>query len=99
MLHFCRDYFYYATVEVLEPHSHRFLASLDQAKTVDEVLQSHETLLGTCLRELLLTERDALYRSLAKLFRTCVLFCHNLQSWLDRFSKTPTDSDGRVLES
>merc|ERR1719480_519421 len=41
MLHFCRDYIYYATVEVLEPQSHRFLASLGQAVSIDEVLQSH----------------------------------------------------------
>ena len=38
MLHFCRDYIYYATVEVLEPKSHEFLATLRQAETIDDVL-------------------------------------------------------------
>ena len=38
MLHFCRDYIYYATVEVLEPKSHEFLTTLRQAETIDDVL-------------------------------------------------------------
>ena len=38
MLHFCRDYIYYVTVEVLEPKSHEFLATLRQAETIDDVL-------------------------------------------------------------
>ena len=41
MLHFCRDYIYYVTVEVLEPKSHEFLATLRQAETIDDVLHCH----------------------------------------------------------
>jgi len=83
MLHFCRDYIYYATVEVLEPQSHSFLASLEQAETVDDVLRSHEKFLDTCLRELLLTERESLYRHLSKVLQTCLIFAHNLKRMND----------------
>eukprot|EP00931_Biecheleriopsis_adriatica_P075070 TRINITY_DN49018_c0_g1_i1.p1 TRINITY_DN49018_c0_g1~~TRINITY_DN49018_c0_g1_i1.p1 ORF type:complete len:979 (+),score=204.75 TRINITY_DN49018_c0_g1_i1:69-3005(+) len=84
MLHFCRDYIYYVTVEVLEPQSHRFLSSLGQAETIDDVLRSHEQFLDTCLREVLLTERDSLYRHLSKVLQTCLTFAHNLR----RFSQS-----------
>jgi len=79
MLHFCRDYIYYVTVEVLEPQSHQFLASLRRAETIDDVLQSHEKFLDTCLREVLLTERDTLYRHLSKVLQTCLTFAYNLR--------------------
>jgi len=83
MLHFCRDYIYYATVEVLEPQSHSFLVSLEQAETVDDVLRSHEKFLDTCLRELLLTERESLYRHLSKVLQTCLIFAQNLKRMND----------------
>merc|ERR1711920_69994 len=83
MLHFCRDYIYYATVEVLEPQSHGFLMSLVQAETIDEVLHRHEKFLDGCLRELLLTERESLYRHLSKVLHTCLTFAHNVH----RFSQ------------
>jgi len=78
MLAFCRDYIYYVTIEVLEPQSHAFLASLAQADSIDEVLRSHERFLDTCLREVLLTERDTLYRNLSKVLTTCLTFARNL---------------------
>eukprot|EP00929_Paragymnodinium_shiwhaense_P097537 TRINITY_DN59193_c0_g1_i1.p1 TRINITY_DN59193_c0_g1~~TRINITY_DN59193_c0_g1_i1.p1 ORF type:complete len:1038 (-),score=126.78 TRINITY_DN59193_c0_g1_i1:350-3463(-) len=81
MLHFCRDYIYYATVEVLEPQSHRFLSSLSQADSIDEVLRSHERFLDTCLREVLLTERDSLYKGLSKVLHTCLTFAYKMHKF------------------
>jgi gamma-tubulin complex component 2 len=92
MLHFCRDYIYYATVEVLEPQSHHFLASLEQAETIDVVLRSHETFLNSCLQELLLTEREQLYRGLSKVLSTCYTFAMNLH----KFSSTGAIQDSRT---
>lgn len=91
MLHFCRDYIYYAAVEVLEPQSHRFLASIEQAETIDEVIKSHEKFLDTCLRELLLTEREGLYKQLASVLGTCISFATNLHNALHRFAGTGQD--------
>merc|ERR1712196_362792 len=88
MLHFCRDYIYYSSVEVLEPQSHRFLASLEQAETVDVVLRSHEQFLDTCLRELLLTERESLYRHLSQVLSTCLRFATNLHSTWQKFASS-----------
>merc|ERR1711871_1868525 len=97
MLHFCRDYIYYATVEVLEPQSHRFLASLEQAETIDEVIKSHEKFLDACLRELLLTEREGLYKHLSKVLSTCALFATNLHSAMHRFS-APREDEQREFD-
>jgi gamma-tubulin complex component 2 len=96
MLHFCRDYIYYASVEVLEPQSHRFLASIEQAETIDEVIKSHEKFLNTCLRELLLTERDVLYRHLSKVLNTCLTFAFNLHNALLRFAKPGSSAKGEM---
>mmetsp|Transcript_40952 Transcript_40952/g.87975 ORF Transcript_40952/g.87975 Transcript_40952/m.87975 type:complete len:401 (+) Transcript_40952:3-1205(+) len=78
MLHFCRDYIYYVTIEVLEPKSHQFLESLKNMTSIDEVLRSHEQFLDTCMRELLLTGRDNLYRHLSKVLSTCLMFAWKL---------------------
>merc|ERR1711972_1160183 len=84
MLHFCRDYIYYATVEVLEPQSHRFLASINQANTIDDILRSHDEFLNTCLREVLLTEREKLYTGLSKVLNSCLTFPDSLRQYRDR---------------
>lgn len=98
MLHFCRDYIYYSSVEVLEPQSHRFLASIEQAETVDEVLRSHESFLDTCLRELLLTEREGLYNHLSKVLTTCHNFAFNLHHQFHRFAGSQ-NADDRALQA
>eukprot|EP00930_Biecheleria_cincta_P084725 TRINITY_DN74174_c0_g1_i1.p1 TRINITY_DN74174_c0_g1~~TRINITY_DN74174_c0_g1_i1.p1 ORF type:complete len:871 (+),score=154.33 TRINITY_DN74174_c0_g1_i1:94-2613(+) len=98
MLHFCRDYIYYATVEVLEPQSHRFLSSLREADTIDDVLRSHERFLDTCLREVLLTERDTLYRHLSKVLQTCLSFAHNLRRICPSLDVTSQDRGGSAAD-
>eukprot|EP00811_Abedinium_folium_P012611 NODE_216_length_3372_cov_10.598151.p1 GENE.NODE_216_length_3372_cov_10.598151~~NODE_216_length_3372_cov_10.598151.p1 ORF type:complete len:975 (+),score=322.43 NODE_216_length_3372_cov_10.598151:133-3057(+) len=88
MLHFCRDYIYYATIEVLEPQSHQFFSSLERAETIDEVLGNHALFLDACLRELLLTEREHLYRQLSKVLITCLTFAYNLRRFSHNFHDT-----------
>lgn len=90
MLHFCRDYIYYVTVEVLEPKSHEFLATLRQAETIDDVLHCHESFLEACLREVVLTERD-LYRHLSKVLQTCLTFAHNLRRFSHSIGVEPLE--------
>ena len=51
MHHFCRNYVYYIVVEVLEPNFHKFKQSLEKVKTVDEILELHNTFLDQCLKE------------------------------------------------
>lgn len=98
MLHFCRDYIYYATVEVLEPQSHEFLASLSGAETIDDVLYRHEQFLEGCLREVLLTEHDNLYRHLSKVLQTCLTFAHNLRRFSHSIGGEPIEEpeDGKT---
>jgi len=92
MLHFCRDYIYYATIEVLEPQSHSFLDSLSQVETIDEVLMSHERFLNTCLQELLLTEREGLYRHLSKVLQTCLTFAYTMHRFNHNFGDVGEDA-------
>ena len=56
-------------MEVLEPQSHEFLASLSHVDTIDDVLQRHEQFLEKCLKEVLLTEHDNLYKHLSKVLQ------------------------------
>ncbi|CAE7636837.1 TUBGCP2 [Symbiodinium pilosum] len=97
MLHFCRDYIYYATVEVLEPKSHEFLTTLRQAETIDDVLHCHDRFLEACLREVVLTERD-LYRHLSKVLQTCLTFAHNLRRFSHSIGVEPLEEplDGKT---
>merc|ERR1711933_714318 len=64
----------------------------EQAETVDVVLKSHESFLDTCLRELLLTEREALYGHLYKVLETCHNFADNLHRQLQRFARPQADN-------
>jgi len=99
MLHFCRDYIYYATIEVLEPQSHSFLDSLGQVETIDEVLMNHERFLNTCLQELLLTEREGLYRHLSKVLSTCLTFAYNLHRFNHNFGDVGEDGKLRQIHN
>jgi gamma-tubulin complex component 2 len=69
MLHFCKNYIYYMTVEVLEP---AFLKLKDKLLnsgtigTIDDVMRAHSDFLDQCLKECLLTDQN-LFRILTRL--------------------------------
>merc|ERR1712070_895870 len=50
------------------------------------------TFLNSCLQELLLTEREQLYRGLSKVLSTCYTFAMNLH----KFSSTGSTADGHA---
>ena len=70
MHHFCKNYVYYIVVEVLDPNYHKFKQNLDKVKTVDEILELHNTFLDECLKECLLTDQNLL-KILIKIFNCC----------------------------
>jgi len=60
MHHFCKNYVYYIVVEVLDLNYHKFKQNLEKVKTVDEILELHNTFLDQCLKECLLTDQNLL---------------------------------------
>lgn len=89
MMYFCRSLMYFTHTQVLAPHSAAFLSKLttqDSAKTmssVDDLIGGHTDFLDTCLKECLLTNRDAVF-SIGELISVCTQFC----SASDRFMKS-----------
>ena len=67
MHHFCKNYVYYIVVEVLDPRFHKFKQNLKKVKTVDEILELHNTFLDEWLKECLLTDQGLL-KILIKIF-------------------------------
>jgi gamma-tubulin complex component 2 len=70
MHHFCKNYVYYIVVEVLDPNFYKFKENLSKVKTVDEILELHNTFLDECLKECLLTDQNLL-KILIKIFNCC----------------------------
>ena len=70
MHHFCKNYVYYIVVEVLDPNFYKFKENLAKVKTVDEILELHNTFLDECLKECLLTDQNLL-KILIKIFNCC----------------------------
>lgn len=60
MLHFLQNLLYYMQVEVIEPHYHRLVSQLGQAKTVEDVIHVHDEFLNTMLSGCLLTNNSVL---------------------------------------
>lgn len=54
MLHFLQSTEHYMTFEVLEPNWHIMEMKIQSAKSVDEIIQQHDTFLDKCLRECML---------------------------------------------
>ena len=69
MLHFCKNYIYYMTIEVLEPNFLKLkerLTNSSNVQTIDDVMQAHDLFLDECLKECLLTDQN-LFRILTRL--------------------------------
>ncbi|CEM15037.1 unnamed protein product [Vitrella brassicaformis CCMP3155] len=96
MLHFCRNYVYYFTVEVLEPQWHQFMSELQTVRSFDEVLERHERFLDNCLKESLLTEASVLVKSLSKILTSCSLFAQNLWRFSTKFRGSDTGPKGSL---
>ena len=75
MLHFCKNYIYYMTIEVLEPNflklKEKFLTG--GIRTIDEVMKAHQDFLDECLKECLLTDQN-LFRINTRLLQNMSFF-------------------------
>ncbi|KAL2315838.1 Spindle pole body component alp4 [Schizosaccharomyces pombe] len=73
MLSFVQKIIYYTTSEVIETHWGKFMGELENARTVDNLMQEHIDFLDTCLKECMLTN-SRLLKVQSKLLNTCAMF-------------------------
>jgi gamma-tubulin complex component 2 len=88
MLHFCKNYIYYMTIEVLEPNflklKERLLNGGD-VQTIDDVMKAHDGFLDQCLKECLLTDHN-LFRILTRLNQNNNFFARIIQRFFNQMS-------------
>ena len=73
MLHFLQNFTYYLMCEVVEPNWHQFENALGEARTVDELIDLHESFLDACMKEGMLFWPKILKR-LEKIKSVCLKF-------------------------
>lgn len=93
MLHFCKNYIYYMTVEVLEPNflklKQRLLNGAGDINTIDDVMHAHGDFLDQCLKECLLTDHN-LFRILTRLNQNNNFFARIIQRFFVQMSTFET---------
>ncbi|KAL3685944.1 hypothetical protein R1sor_003966 [Riccia sorocarpa] len=80
MLHFMQSMEHYLTFEVLEPNWHSMETSMQNSKSIDEVIQQHDKFLDKCLKECMLLWPQIL-KKLEALKATCQQYATTTQ-WL-----------------
>ncbi|OAY32230.1 gamma-tubulin complex component 2 isoform X2 [Manihot esculenta] len=80
MLKFINSLLHYLTFEVLEPNWHMMCNKMQNAKSIDEVIQYHDSFLDKCLKECLLLLPELL-KKVEKLKLLCLQYAAATQ-WL-----------------
>ncbi|KAG6545232.1 hypothetical protein Mapa_013344 [Marchantia paleacea] len=80
MLHFMQSIEHYLTFEVLEPNWHGMETNMQNAKSIDEVMQQHDRFLDKCLKECMLLWPQIL-KKVEALKTTCQQYATTTQ-WL-----------------
>ena len=87
MLHFCKNYIYYMTIEVLEPNFLKLKERLlnGDVQTIDDVMKAHDSFLDQCLKECLLTDPN-LFRILTRLNQNNNFFARIIQRFFTQMT-------------
>ncbi|MFS8007389.1 putative gamma-tubulin complex component protein [Helianthus anomalus] len=96
MLKFINSLLHYLTFEVLEPNWHVMHNKLENAKSIDEVIQYHDFFMEKCLKECSLLSPILL--KLEKLKLVCLQYAAATQ-WLMNSIEVPEDTDNPSYES
>jgi len=96
MHHFCKNYVYYIVVEVLDPNFHKFKENLTKVKTVDEILELHNTFLDECLKECLLTDQNLL-KILIKIFNCCFFMSRMIHKYTNSIQEEEAVAAARSM--
>ena len=74
MINFIKNLIYYLFNEVIEPNHIKLIKNLENAKSMEEVINYHEKFLDTCLNEGLII--DNLKGKLNDILNCCYYYCH-----------------------
>ena len=74
MINFIKNLIYYLFNEVIEPNYLKLIKNLQDAKSIEEVINSHDKFLDTCLNEGLII--DNLKGKLNDILNCCYFYCH-----------------------
>ena len=74
MINFIKNLIYYLFNEVIEPNYIKLIKNLENAKSMEEVINYHEKFLDTCLNEGLII--DNLKGKLNDILNCCYYYCH-----------------------
>ncbi|EGF84256.1 hypothetical protein BATDEDRAFT_84982 [Batrachochytrium dendrobatidis JAM81] len=85
MLHFIKMFMYYVFFDVLEPNWIMMEALLRKATTVNQVLESHDDFLNSCLKECMLT-----HPKLIKVFSNMIGTCHAFVEFSESYTRSKT---------
>ncbi|KAM0037132.1 putative gamma-tubulin complex component protein [Helianthus debilis subsp. tardiflorus] len=97
MLKFINSLLHYLTFEVLEPNWHVMHNKLENAKSIDEVIQYHDFFMEKCLKECSLLS-PILLKKLEKLKLVCLQYAAATQ-WLMNSIEVLEDTDNPSYES
>ncbi|KAL8206166.1 hypothetical protein R6Q57_009717 [Mikania cordata] len=92
MLKFINSLLHYLTFEVLEPNWHVMHNKLENAKSIDEVIQYHDFFMEKCLKECSLLS-PILLKKLEKLKLVCLQYAAATQWMMNSIEDTNTDSN------
>jgi gamma-tubulin complex component 2 len=73
MINFVKNIIYYFFNEVIEPNYINFINSLVSSKSIDDIINSHDTFLNICLKECLIDNTDLL-DSINNIIQTCLVY-------------------------
>jgi gamma-tubulin complex component 2 len=73
MINFVKNITYYFFNEVIEPNYINFINSLVSSKSIDDIINSHESFLNICLKECLIDNSDLL-NSINTIIQTCLVY-------------------------
>ncbi|KAF8820942.1 Spc97 / Spc98 family protein, partial [Cardiosporidium cionae] len=77
MLYFCRNFVFYATVDVIEPCFRELLKNLESSQNLDEMMRKHSEFLDLILTQCLFSDTKLL-GALTKVLSLCHIFARHI---------------------
>ena len=79
MINFIKNLIYYLFNEVIEPHYRQLIKNLENAKSMEDVINYHDKFLDNCLNEGLII--DNLKGKLNEILNCCYYYCHLISQY------------------
>ena len=90
MINFLQNYLYYVTCEVIEPNWHAMSEGVQNARTVDEIIDIHDAFLDACMKQSMLFWPKILKR-LDRLKELCLRFARDCERFVEAVERAKAD--------